>query len=163
MSVCEEIRELMSARIDGELTAAESLRLEEHLASCEACREELAALERAWGGLDALGEISVPEGLTDRVVARVLAARRGMPPARRRVRVLYPLAAAAAVILALFVGSVLMNGGGVDRKTRQIVANIDLLQNLDVVENLDVIEQMGDSVLLLSEDATADGAGEGGS
>ena len=38
------LRELLSSYIDGEVTDAERARVEEHLATCDACREELESL-----------------------------------------------------------------------------------------------------------------------
>ena len=38
------LRELLSVYIDGETTASESLEVQEHLAACEACTEELETL-----------------------------------------------------------------------------------------------------------------------
>jgi predicted anti-sigma-YlaC factor YlaD len=41
---CEEHKPKLSAYVDGELPADERERLEEHLAACEECRQELAEL-----------------------------------------------------------------------------------------------------------------------
>lgn len=43
---CDEMHEMISAYIDRELTDAEMLRMEEHLACCECCRKHLK-LEQA--------------------------------------------------------------------------------------------------------------------
>jgi len=150
MSACEDIRELFDGRIDGELTAAEAARLEEHLASCEACREELAELERVWRALGVLAEVEVPEDLAERVLSRVRSAQRGVRRRGRVYRWAYPLAAAAALLVAVTVGHFLTTDGTIDPETRQIVKEMDLLQNLEVLENLDVLQEMGDGVLLLS-------------
>jgi len=147
VSGCEDIRELLSARIDGELSEAESRTLDEHLSSCPACRQELAELERVWRGLDVLGDVTVPPGLEGRIMGRVLSGLR-RPDARSwRVRWAYPLATAAAMLAALGVGVLLVRNSNTE--TQQIVRNIDLLQNLDVLEHLDALEEMGDSVLVL--------------
>lgn len=53
---CETALKLMSAALDGELTAAEKVELDRHLAQCESCRAlfaELSAIHDACGGLDA--------------------------------------------------------------------------------------------------------------
>ena len=42
---CDQALELLSAKIDGALTAEESAALEEHLAACPACRALLADFE----------------------------------------------------------------------------------------------------------------------
>ena len=45
MCTCDEALELISARLDGPLTAAEEARLNEHLAACSPCRALLVDLE----------------------------------------------------------------------------------------------------------------------
>ena len=58
MNNCDDIRELLSASIDGELTEGESRRLAEHLAGCEACRRELDELRKVWEAVgDATAEL----------------------------------------------------------------------------------------------------------
>ncbi|MDP7413367.1 MAG: zf-HC2 domain-containing protein [SAR202 cluster bacterium] len=48
------LRELLSVYIDGETTASESLEVQEHLAACEACTEELETLRST---VELLGEL----------------------------------------------------------------------------------------------------------
>lgn len=71
---CQEIPELLSASLDGELTADEQARLDAHLDTCPACRalyEELAGLHAAdW-------EPEVPPELTDRILNDLPAQRSG--------------------------------------------------------------------------------------
>ena len=54
------LRELLSAYIDGEVSASETLRVEEHLARCQECRDELASLRSTVGLLRRLPELAVP-------------------------------------------------------------------------------------------------------
>ncbi len=54
------LRELLSAYIDGEVSASETLRVEEHLARCQECRDELASLRATVGLLRRLPELAVP-------------------------------------------------------------------------------------------------------
>ena len=44
---CDDIRDMLVAYSDGELSVEEKAQVEEHLAACEVCREELQALERS--------------------------------------------------------------------------------------------------------------------
>ncbi|MFZ5449644.1 MAG: zf-HC2 domain-containing protein [Thermodesulfobacteriota bacterium] len=72
---CQEMRELMSAWLDGELDKAMEAALSAHLNECEACRQEwqkLRALESALGRLAA----PAPPGLTEKVLERVKPRRR---------------------------------------------------------------------------------------
>ena len=55
---CEEYQELFAGWMDDQLMQAERTKMEDHLAHCAACREELAVMQRTW---DIMGEISTPE------------------------------------------------------------------------------------------------------
>ncbi len=46
---CDNIQDMLVDYGDGELSVAEKAQVEEHLATCKACREELQALERSLG------------------------------------------------------------------------------------------------------------------
>ncbi len=86
---------LLSAFLDGEVTPEENTRLAEHLDSCEPCRRELESLTVARAALRSLIVLDPPPGLLPREDAPVV-------PLRPRAPVW--AAAAAAAILALFVG-----------------------------------------------------------
>ena len=49
---CEEMRPMVSAHVDGELTPDQQKRLEAHLADCEGCRRELAEMQALKQELD---------------------------------------------------------------------------------------------------------------
>jgi predicted anti-sigma-YlaC factor YlaD len=51
---CARSRRLLGRDLDGRLAPSEAERLAAHLAGCEHCRAERAALARAWTQLDAL-------------------------------------------------------------------------------------------------------------
>ncbi len=72
---CEEVREQLSAWLDGELAEAERARVAAHLDSCAACRRELAQLTALNAALAELAA-PVPSGLAERVLARVQPSRR---------------------------------------------------------------------------------------
>lgn len=97
---CEEIREELSAALDGELPEEVRRAVEAHLAGCPACRKERDLL----GGVDrlyrALPREDAPEGFEDTL------GRRLAPPApvrfprpRRRPVALWPTLAAAALVV----------------------------------------------------------------
>ena len=72
---CQEVREQLSAWLDGELDEATEAALAEHVDMCEACQREwrqLTALESALGQLTA----PVPLGLAEKVLAQVQRPRR---------------------------------------------------------------------------------------
>ena len=59
-----KLRELLSAYIDGEVSASETLRVEEHLARCQECQGELASLRSTVGLLRRLPEMAVPRSFS---------------------------------------------------------------------------------------------------
>jgi|GEM_PF-6815844 len=80
---CEKIRELLSAYLDGEATKKERKLIEEHLASCRLCAEELEELRRVVGLLRALPKEIAPEGFAQKTMARLPALA---IPAKERLR-----------------------------------------------------------------------------
>ena len=89
--------ELLSALLDGELTAQERIQVAEHLAACPECGDELNDLHFARTAVRSLPLLDLPSGLgpAGETLAEVL-------PLNRRPPVW--IAAAAAAILALFIG-----------------------------------------------------------
>ena len=59
----------LSALIDGELSHAQRERVLAHLAKCEPCRQEAAALRMLKQRMHALGDATANTALTDRLVA----------------------------------------------------------------------------------------------
>ncbi|RFU43352.1 hypothetical protein DZF91_01565 [Actinomadura logoneensis] len=114
MTHCGELRTALGVYVLGAIDPAERARVDAHLASCPACRDELAAL----AGLPALlgrvdpGQIdeavTPPGGVLSGLLARADAEQR-RPWHRRRPAAGWPLLAAAAAVV-MVVGLVL---GGV--------------------------------------------------
>jgi len=87
------------------LDADEEREFEEHLASCEACREELASLREATAALayGAVGPAPPPE-LKERILAEAAAERPNVVSLPQRQSWTAPLAAAAAIAAAVAIG-----------------------------------------------------------
>jgi hypothetical protein len=96
--VCEEMAELLSARLDGELGDDEAALLDEHLLACDSCRELAVRLE-AVDATAALVAIEPRPGLEEELEARV--ARTLKPGPMAKTGPLARLAVAALVIIAL--------------------------------------------------------------
>ena len=99
---CEQALAAISARLDGELSEAESRELDAHLASCASCRalaEELTELE---AGLDSLPMEDAPDTLAPGVM-RAIRAEKSQKPQKKKAahRTAWLIAAAAAVALLL--------------------------------------------------------------
>lgn len=70
MRTCEEILDLISARLDGELTADKASELAEHLSSCPECKslaDDLADIHSAMPGLN----VDPPTFIMERVMERI--------------------------------------------------------------------------------------------
>lgn len=89
--------ELLSAFLDGEVTGEEQSQIAEHLAGCSSCQEEFESLNAARAAVRSLLVLEMPPGLVPSgdEMAEVI-------PLNRRPPVW--IAAAAAAILALFIG-----------------------------------------------------------
>jgi putative zinc finger protein len=105
---CQQTRELLSAWVDGDATAAQRGAVEAHLATCAECRRELEHLSRTLTLLRDAEPPRAPAGFVDRVLARV-------GPAGRRpllAQIFLPLGAklpveaAAIVMVAILVAYV---------------------------------------------------------
>ena len=99
-----ELHELTAGYALDALDPAERERYEEHLASCESCREELQGFWSVSGALaHAAGGPAPPAGLRERILEQARAERTNVVPLRRRAPVL-SAAAAVAAVAALAVG-----------------------------------------------------------
>lgn len=128
---CEKVRQLLSDYLDGELSPAVTEGVQSHLYRCSHCERELQALRRTVQLLAVYGRQRVPVDCRGPVLARLRAgeeARRVSPWGWcRLLPKLAPLptapgwaraSAAAAVVLALVVGTFLVRSGptaGVER------------------------------------------------
>jgi hypothetical protein len=105
--ICAEMGENLVALALGQAEPGEAAEAEAHLANCAACRSELAAARRLFAGARA---VDVPEpsaGAEERLLEAVRA-EKGAPgpsvsgrPRARLVAMLFPIAAAASVLVAI--------------------------------------------------------------
>jgi hypothetical protein len=113
---CRSIRDLLPLHVGGDLNASQARRVDEHLHLCLSCFREFRELATMRGRLGVLAEQPLPAGVlgdfTEQVMARIAMGEEGpaaeLPGVRRRlVLPLRPLAAAAALVMALSLGLVL--------------------------------------------------------
>jgi Putative zinc-finger len=106
---CAAILPLLEPYLDGELSAAEALRVREHVARCASCAEELRLATAIAGGLRALPQLDCPPAILERVRDEAGAARvlpfDGSVTATRRPRFL----ALAAALAGLLLGATLLS------------------------------------------------------
>ncbi|MBI4333877.1 MAG: zf-HC2 domain-containing protein [Chloroflexi bacterium] len=92
---CQEVREQLSAYMDGQLTPSEKGSIDRHLASCQPCQEELASLRATKNVLSLMPSVATPRSFA---IVSYRPARRA--PAFSLLR----LATAAAAFLLVLVG-----------------------------------------------------------
>jgi anti-sigma factor RsiW len=101
---CQEVTELLSDYLDGELDAGRKPDMDSHLATCERCQRELRELRATVSMVSSLPKAPAPTDLADAVIERAATEQPVIASAPRwRVWRLWPaaLAAAAAVLIAI--------------------------------------------------------------
>ena len=101
---CHTVSKLLSADLDGELSAAESAQVAAHVATCADCARKKQVLEQTWGEVLRLGLERVATGFDDGVARRIHSQRRTHAG----------LAAAAAVIVVGVLGVLLLREPGTE-------------------------------------------------
>ena len=143
--------EKLGAYLDGELRGGELRALEEHLAACQTCREELELLERLDRLMENLGSLSAPADFGSKLSARLEGATgRAVPIGRLAAFRRFAVAAAAALILTA--AGILM----VSRPSQQPVSvpaaqyasqgHEELLDNLELLHNLTIVALLADDM-----------------
>lgn len=103
---CRDVTQLGVERLTGEAGAAARAALAEHLAACERCREEMAALEGVWTRLGADPDATIRPEFRRQTLALLESEllRQRVRPLRPRPRFASPLLRAAALLLAAATG-----------------------------------------------------------
>ena len=102
---CDKYWELLSARLDGFLSAEEEGELDAHLAVCPDCRAAGAQLAALQGAFSELEEVSAPEGFARGVMDRIReeTSPKVIPLFKRpQVRALAGLAACLVLVVGLY-------------------------------------------------------------
>jgi anti-sigma factor RsiW len=107
---CEEVRDLLDACLDGELTPPEAALVESHLSWCRNCSEELDFAKDIRNALHALPEKECPEGIVQSALETIdlKEKEKSAPPVKYHViRDLFKwrwAAGAVAALIALVIG-----------------------------------------------------------
>lgn len=125
---CEQALDLISAKLDGALTAEESAALEEHLAACPACRALLADFEELHLELPKLAA-QPPTDLKDNIMAEVRRSKVTPFQGKKKQWRWRSLASLAAVLVLVFVGSSAMRqwDGAASRVEQAPAAGADVV------------------------------------
>ncbi|MCG6552747.1 MAG: zf-HC2 domain-containing protein [Candidatus Magnetominusculus sp. LBB02] len=68
---CNEVRDMLSAYMDGQIDGAKLLAIEGHIAECGACKEELRSLQAVAASLKGLATVKAPAGFENRLKERI--------------------------------------------------------------------------------------------
>jgi len=98
---CPDLEQLADFQMEA-VDAARRRHIAGHVAECETCRRELAALEKAAGAVALLPEPVMPDNLWPGIAARIA-------PRRHRVAVWWRALAGAGMLALLFFGSMAVN------------------------------------------------------
>jgi putative zinc finger protein/predicted integral membrane protein DUF2275 len=107
---CSKIREKLSDNLDGLVSSEEKRLIDEHLMSCESCRESLSDLRKTVNHVQNLQEIEPPQWLTERIMARVRS--ESQPKKKILEKLFYPLhiklpieavAAVLVVVISIYI------------------------------------------------------------
>lgn len=102
MCNCERAQELISAYIDGEITAGEKAELDEHVAGCKDCADMLAVYSEISRAM--AEDVEPPASLRESVMSGVREINAERKPKKAKIVWLRWVAAAAAVAIVSFVG-----------------------------------------------------------
>jgi anti-sigma factor RsiW len=72
---CRDRARALGSYLDGELEASRLIDIDEHVAACESCREEVQLLRATRGSLKRVVRMPAPAGLRDRIGTAMLAER----------------------------------------------------------------------------------------
>jgi anti-sigma factor RsiW len=152
---CGEKFETIGAYLDGELAGAELEAFREHLTACADCRRELAEQEKLWAllTLPVMGE-STSE-LTERILSNTTRSRRGVLTPMRLLRWGAPMAAAAALLVAVLTMHPSFQHKSMDAETMAVIEKLDVLEHLDVLENMDLLQESERQPILIEDPETA--------
>jgi len=75
MHECRDRSRMLGSYLDGELEAAKLIEIDEHVTSCETCREEVQLLRAMRGSLKRVVRAPAPGGLRDRIATAMTAER----------------------------------------------------------------------------------------
>ena len=154
---CETVKEMLWAYLEQELTAEETVKIEEHLKNCDDCRKELKLQKELMDSLQTLPEAELPEGYHAELMQklRAEAAPNVVPfPVKKKKQPMWKQwgMVAAAVLVVVAAGG--MNGMLEMRESQN--AAVQEMKAADTAEPMAASEDDGIVAYDSTEDVTAD-------
>lgn len=135
MMTCEQILKLLGPYFDGEVTADIRIDMEAHLATCPACSHELDGLHDFAAQLAEPQHVSVPPSLWDAIDRRLSEqrdSRRSTTGGGLGSRVVWAVAASAAIVVGLGLFGLIWGGDG---SSQANAATVDFTLLLDSLQS----------------------------
>lgn len=126
----QRIKRKLSAFLDGALPEDERSIVESHLDGCALCRGTLERMKASWGLLDLLPEAERSPHAFVKIQARMATPVESASTSRLE-RFLVPASAAAALMLGIWVGSVVGKNGSAASYTTWTTENTAYLETFD--------------------------------
>jgi len=139
---CDQALELISAKLDKELSPKEEAALQAHLERCPACRSVLQELTDAQNGLLEL-QAEPPETLVPSVMKKIRRAREGRAE-RRRFFLSAAVLVSAAAVVAVLAGTGLIRLPGFDRTMPASAAIGELLPSEGTNAEAELAKQLAE-------------------
>ena len=120
MKYCKDYAALLDLYVDGELSAEDMIRVQEHLDRCPGCRAYVDAAFAMRAAFPDAEDTAVPDGFTESVMAAVRLSPRQGKRKTPWVKILTPLAACCAIVILLQSGP-MFNGAKKDAAAESVL------------------------------------------
>lgn len=138
--------EQLSAYLDGEVAVPESREIQQHLGSCDRCRDHFQSMQQAVSGVWRLERQAPPPGMSARIRAEVAAASTPKTPVRSFVNYIFGLPSepslrtGAGMALALVIGIFVINDANFPRRHMSEPSMTPTLMEKPVVTVVEVLD-----------------------
>ena len=143
MKNCAQVKEELSAYIDGELALDDARRIEQHLQECQGCCRAWLEFQEMWHYLDHYQLEAMPASHITRFYRQTLPTHLFRRQQHRKIQTRWYWISAAAV-LGIFLGLIAFRWIFVgDRQVRQdLLANLEILAspNFEMIADLEILE-----------------------
>lgn len=150
VGVCNWVKGVLPAYLDGELKPSTAAAVRRHLAHCESCAARAELLDRAWDLLDETGAPPAATGFTPRMMARIIEEKElerleaRLRPHRLRRQALAAVTGLAAGLLVWFVGArwVSLPSEPASPIEREISRHLAFLEDAELLDEVVLVEAM---------------------
>ena len=148
--VCNWVKGVLPAYLDGELKPSTAAAVRRHLAHCESCAARAKLLEGAWDLLDEVGAPPAAAGFTSRMMTRIVEEKElerleaRLRPHRLRRQILAAVTGLAAGLLVWFVGTqwVSLPAEPASPIEREISRHLTFLEDAELLDEVGLVETM---------------------